>query len=104
MKKYHIEWIHRTLGCEWFNVDDEEVAPIEPNAAPEPMDIDLEECPFQVGDRVVKISGAGHGLEGTVIFINEERTKIRVQEDTGPGGEYSVWRLQRFSNYTGVSE
>lgn len=108
MKKYHIEWIHRELGYEWFDVsDDEEVEsepPIEPNAAPEPMDIDLEECPFQVGDRVVKISGVGHGREGTVIFINEERTKIRVQEDTGPGGEYSVWRLQRFSNYTRVSE
>jgi transcription antitermination factor NusG len=85
-----------------FSVDEEEESepPIEPDAPPEPMDVDLEECPFQVGDRVVKISGVGYGLRGTVIFINEERTKIRVQEDTGPGGEYSVWRLQRFSNYT----
>tara|TARA_Y100000389_G_scaffold204537_1_gene257780 strand:+ start:5300 stop:6364 length:1065 start_codon:yes stop_codon:yes gene_type:complete len=114
MKRHHVHWHRGTLAMNWFAEDEyqieepseENLVRGEYNAAPyaeaamEPMDIDLEVCPFQVGDRVVKISGIGYGLEGTVIFINEERTKIRVQKDTGSGGEYSVWRLQRFSNYS----
>ena len=94
--EFDISWFHQAMEREMFSVDEEE----ESEPPIEPMDVDLEECPFQVGDRVVKISGVGYGREGTVIFINEERTKIRVQEDTGSNGEYSVWRLQRFSNYT----
>jgi len=52
-------------------------------------------CPFVIGQRVMKLRGVGAYEEGIVIYINREGTKINVEKASGDG----TWHLQRFSNY-----
>jgi hypothetical protein len=59
-------------------------------------------CPFAIGQRVIKLRGVGANEEGIVIFIDSTGTKINVAH--GPSLDNwrlprQTWHLQRFSNY-----
>lgn len=58
------------------------------------------ENPFNVGDIVIKVRGVDQGSQGKIIFISEDRRRIRVSrilEDGSPA--HKNWAVQRWSNF-----
>lgn len=56
--------------------------------------------PFNLGDIVIKVRGVDQGSRGKIIFISEDRRRIRVSrifEDGSP--VHKNWAVQRWSNF-----
>jgi hypothetical protein len=56
--------------------------------------------PFNVGDIVIKVRGVDQGSRGKIIFISEDRRRIRVSRLLDNGNPaHKKWAVQSWSNF-----